>query len=62
MPYFTYEMTHYYLEEGQIRLSEDVYQRQNKVKFLINGMHHNMEDTSQETEQPRKFSSHVFIG
>ena len=25
-------------------------------------MHHHMEDTLQEIEQPRKFSSHVFIG
>ena len=25
-------------------------------------MHHHMEDTFQETEQPRKFSKQVFIG
>ena len=25
-------------------------------------MHHHMEDTLQETEQPRKFSNQVFIG
>ena len=25
-------------------------------------MHHHMEDTLQETKQPRKFSNQVFIG
>ena len=53
-------MTHYCLEEGQIRSSEDVYQMLNKVKFFINAMHHNMEDTLHETEQPKKFSNQVF--
>ena len=47
-------MTYYCFEEEHIRLSKDVYQKQNKVKFLINVMHHHMEDTLQETEQPRK--------
>ena len=53
-------MTHCCLEEGQIKSSEDVYQKLNKVKFCINVMHHHREDTLQETEQPKKFSNHVF--
>ena len=39
---FIYGMTHYYLEEGQIRSSKEVYQKLNKVKFWINAMHHHM--------------------
>ena len=39
-----------------------MYQKHNKVKFLINVMHHYMEDTLQEIEQPIKFSNQVFIG
>ena len=31
-----------------------------KVELLISVMHHHMEDTLQETEQPRKFSNQVF--
>ena len=50
------------LEDEHIRLLEDVYQRQNKLELWINVIHHHMEDTLQETEQPRKFSSQVFIG
>ena len=34
----------------------------NKVKLLINVMHHHMEDTLQEKKQPIKFSNQVFIG
>ena len=37
-------------------------QKMSKVELLISFMHHHMEDTLQETEQPRKFSNHVFIG
>ena len=62
MPGFIYGMTHCYLENEQIRLLEDVYQRQNKLELWINAIHHHMEDTLQETEQLRKFSSQVFIG
>ena len=51
---------HYYSKEGHIRSSEDVYQKLNKVKFWINVMRYHMEDTLQEIEQPRKFSSQVF--
>ena len=54
---FIYGMTHCFLEEEHIRSLEDVYQRQNIVEFWINVMHHHMEDTLQETEQPIKFSS-----
>ena len=54
-------MTHYFLEEGQIKSSEDVCHK-NKVELLINVMHHHMEGILQETEQPRKFSNQVFIG
>ena len=32
-----------------------------QVKFLINVMHHHMEDTLQEIEHPIKFSNQVFI-
>ena len=32
------------------------------MKLLINVMHHHMEETLQETKQPRKFSNQVFIG
>ena len=53
-------MTHCCLEEGQIKSSEDVYEKLNKVKFFINFMHHHREDTLQETEQPRKFFNQVF--
>ena len=42
MQEFIYGMTHYCLEEGQIRL-EDVFQKLDKVKFWINVMHHHME-------------------
>ena len=62
MPEFTYGMIHFCLEEGKIRSLEDVYQKLNKVKFWIDVMHHHMEDTLQETEQPRKFFNQVFIG
>ena len=31
-------------------------------KFLINVMHHHIEDTLHEIEQPTKFSNQVFIG
>ena len=34
----------------------------NKVKLLINAMHHHMEDILQEIEQPKKFSNQDFIG
>ena len=40
MPEFIYGITHYCLEEGHIKLLGDLYQKQNKVKFLINSMHH----------------------
>ena len=33
-----------------------------KLELWINVIHHHMEDTLQETEQPKKFSSQVFIG
>ena len=46
---FIYRMTHCFLEEGMIRLLEDVYQRQNKLELWINTIHHHMEDTLQET-------------
>ena len=59
---FIYGMTHYFSEEEQIISSEDVYQRQNMLEFWINAMHYDMDDTLQETEQPRKFSKQVFIG
>ena len=62
MPESIYGMTHCYLEDEHIRSSEDVHQRQNKVKFYINVMHHHMKDTLQEREQPRKLSSQIFIG
>ena len=32
------------------------------LELWINFMHHHMDDTLQEIEQPRKFSSQVFIG
>ena len=34
----------------------------NMVELLISVMHHHMEDTLQETEQPKKFSNKVFTG
>ena len=61
MPGFIYGMTQCFLEEEHILSSEDAYQRQNTMEFWINVMHHHMEDTFQETEQPRKFSNQVFI-
>ena len=33
-----------------------------KVELLINVMHHHIEDTLQEKEQPKKISNQVFIG
>ena len=59
---FIYGMTHCFLEEELIRLLEDVYQRQNKLELWINAIQQHMEDTLQEIENPRKFSSQVFIG
>ena len=59
---FIYGMTHCFLENEQIRLLEDVYQRQNKPKLWINAIHHHMEDTLQETKQKKYFSSQIFIG
>ena len=56
-----YGMTHCFLEEEQIKLLEDVYQRLNKLELWINVIHHHMEYTLQETEQLKKFSSQVFI-
>ena len=56
-----YGMIYFFFEEEQIRLSEDVYQRQKKKEFWINAMHHHMEGILQETEQPKKFSNQVFI-
>ena len=53
-------MTHYCLKEGQIRSSEDVFQKMSKVELLISVMHHHMEDTLQEIEQP--ISNQVFTG
>ena len=38
-----------------------MYQRQNKLELWINVIHHHMEETLKEIEQPRKFSSQVFI-
>ena len=32
------------------------------MELLINVMHHPMEDTLQEKDQPRKFSNQVFTG
>ena len=32
------------------------------MELCINSIHHHMEDTLQEIEQPKKFSSQVFIG
>ena len=59
---FIYGMTHCFSEAEQIISSEDVYQRQNMLEFWINVMHYDMDDTLQETEQPKKFSIQVFIG
>ena len=62
MSSFTYGMTHYYFERVQIRLLGDVCKKLSKLKFLIDVMHHYMEDTLQETKQPKKkFSNQVFI-
>ena len=52
---FIYGITHCFLEEEHIRLLEDVYQRQNNLELWINFIHHHIEDTLQEIEQPRKF-------
>ena len=52
-----YEMTHCCLEEGRIGLSRDVYLRLSMLKFYTNVMHHSMEVTLQEIEQPRRFSN-----
>ena len=61
MPYYIYGMNHYCLKDWQIIFSEDVCQALNKVELLINVMHHHMEDTLEETEQPKKFSNKAFI-
>ena len=55
-------MAHFCLEEGHIKLSEDVCQKMSKVELLINVMHHHMENTLQEKEQHIKFFNKVFIG
>ena len=55
-------MTHCCLEDGKIRSSEDVFQKMSKVELLISFMHHHIEGTLQETEQPKKFSNQVFTG
>ena len=39
-----------------------MYQKQNKAKFLMNVIHHHMEDTLHEIEQPIKLSNQAFIG
>ena len=39
-----------------------MYQKIIKVKLLINVMHHHMDNTLQETKQPRKFFNQVFTG
>ena len=62
MSSFIYGMTHFFLEEEHIILLEYVYQRQNKLGLWIDVIHHHVEDTLQETEQPRKFFNQVFIG
>ena len=59
---YIYGMTHCCLEEGKIISLEDVCQKMSKVESLIIVMHHHMEDTFPEKEQPRKFSNHVFTG
>ena len=46
---YIYGMTHYCLEEGQIKSSDDVCQKMSKVELLINVMHQHMEGTLQET-------------
>ena len=55
-------MTHCYLEEGQTRSSEDVFQKMSKVELLISTMHHHMQGTLQEIEQPKKLTNQVFTG
>ena len=55
-------MTHYYSKEEFISSSEGVYQKVNRAKFYKNVMHHPMEDTLQEINQPIKFSNQIFIG
>ena len=57
---FIYRMTHCFLEDEQIKLLEDVYQRQNKLELWINGIHHHMEDTLQETNNPKN-SPFIFL-
>ena len=59
---FIYGKTHCFLEEDQIRLLEDMYQRQNKLELWIDAIHHHMDDTLQEKEQLRKIFGQVFIG
>ena len=40
---FSSKMTHFYLGEVQIRLSEDVHLKVSRLKFLTNATLHNME-------------------
>ena len=54
MPKYICGMTHCCLDEGKIRSLEDVSQKMSKVELLINVMHHHIEDTLQEKEQPKK--------
>ena len=56
---YIYGMTHCCLEDGQIRSSEDVWQKMRKVELLISVMHHHMKDTLQGPILFRDYSEWV---
>ena len=58
---FIYGMTHCFLEDEHIILLEDVYQRLRKMESWINSIDHHMEDTLQETEQPRNVTPQKYL-
>ena len=58
----TYGMNHFYLEEVQIKLLEDVSLKMNKLKLWKNATQHSMEVILWDKEQLRRSSNLVSIG
>ena len=59
---FTNGMTHFYLEEVRIKLSESVYLKMNKLKLWKNDTQHSMEVILQDKGQLRRSSNLVSTG
>ena len=59
---FTNGMTHFYLGEVRIKLSESVYLKMNKLKLWKNDTQHSMEVILQDKGQLRRSSNLVSTG